>query len=379
MKEGAKLKICFAVGIVSVILLIAVIFLPTSNKRAQNNEKPKNREVVIKLKAVGDNLIHSPIYKKCETNDGYDFSGLYKNIKTYLEDADIAVINQETILVDDKKKYSGYPLFGTPQQIGDDIVKAGFNVVLQASNHTYDKGEYGIENTLNFWKKYDNVHMLGINESSEAAQKIDIFEKDGFKVALINFTYGLNGMHLPRGKEYLVNILDCAQEDKALLQKAEKTADLTVVFVHFGTEYTHIPTDEQMRDVEFLCENGADLIIGAHPHVIQPMGEYTSQNGNKAVVFYSLGNFVSNQDGTDKVLGAMASVTLKKANGIGFVKDYEMLPTVTHASSNGYSVYMLQDYEDSLAKKHTRCGALTVAKLENLYEDVNAIECKTKR
>jgi poly-gamma-glutamate synthesis protein (capsule biosynthesis protein) len=146
------------------------------------------------------------------------------------------------------------------------------------------------------------------------------------------------------------------------------------VFVHFGTEYTHTPTASQKRDVEFLTENGADVIIGTHPHVIQPVTEHISENGNKSVVFYSLGNFLSNQSGTDKILGGMASVTISKENGETFVENYEMLPTVTHAESGLYTAYMLSDYTDELARKHRRCPALTVQKIQALYDKVMAIE-----
>ena len=149
---------------------------------------------------------------------------------------------------------------------------------------------------------------------------------------------------------------------------------MTVVFLHFGTEYTHVPTSSQKQDVEFFTENGADVIIGTHPHVVQPVAEHICENGNKSLVFYSLGNFVSNQGGKEKILGAMADVTISKENGRTYVEKYDMLPLVTHAQDKRYSAYMLCDYTDEMAKKHTRCPNLSVEVLQTLFDKITSIE-----
>ena len=185
---------------------------------------------------MGDNLIHSPIYNSCRTDDGFNFDAVYENIRKYISFADIAAINQETIFVDDVKKLSGYPAFGTPKEVGDSVVKAEFNVITHATNHTLDKGKDMVEYTINYWKNHPEITVLGINSSPEEKQKPTIWEKDGFKISMLNFTYGLNGFSLPKDKDYLVNILKCSDEDKALLKRAEEGADITVVFLHFGTE-----------------------------------------------------------------------------------------------------------------------------------------------
>jgi len=377
MGKNKKLIILLSVMICAMAGLVYVLIFTgnDSQVKTETENKPKEPEKVsVTIKAVGDNLIHSPIFKACRTEDGFDFDGLYVNISPYIEDADIAAINQETIFVDDTQTFTGYPSFGTPSQVGESVADAGFNVVTHATNHTYDRGYNAMVHTMNFWKQYDNITVLGIHETAEEQQKIEVWEKDGLKIAMLNFTYGLNGYRLPEDKPYLVNILDCGEGNANLLRKAEDCADITVVFVHFGTEYTHTPTEEQKRDVEFLTLNGADVIIGGHPHVIQPVTEHTAENGNKAVVFYSLGNFLSNQDGTAKILGGMASVTITKENGATIVENYEMLPTVTHAESGLYTVYMLNDYTDELAAKHKRCPGLTVEKIQTLYDNVMAIE-----
>lgn len=337
-------------------------------KKAVSAVMAEKASVTVRIKAVGDNLIHSPIYKRCATENGYDFTCLYENVAPYLKNADIAAINQETIFVSDAAAFSGYPEFGTPSEVGDYAAAAGFNVVTHATNHVLDKRVDAIENTLNFWKKYPHVSVLGIHESREDSERITVFGKQNFKIAMLNYTYGLNGHVLPKDCSYMVDVYDEEKVEKDL-GRAEREADFTVVFIHFGTEYTHTPTKQQLKDAEFLCENGADLIIGAHPHVIQGVDEITAENGNSAVVFYSLGNFISNQDSISKVLCGMADVTLTKKNGKVTVDNYEMLPLVTHAGEK-YTAYMLSDYTDELAAAHRRVRGLTVKKLQALFNEV---------
>ncbi len=373
MSRNKKLVITFSVMACAIVFLLALLLVPSREKRQEAQLPPVPEKVTLTLKAVGDNLMHSPIYNSCKDEDGYNFDGLYENIIPYIKDADIAAINQETIFVEDAQTFSGYPAFGTPKQVGESIERAGFNLITHATNHTYDRGYNALMHTIDFWKQYDHITVLGVNETEEKQGEIEIFEKGDLKAALLNFTYGLNGYRLPQDKPYLVNIIDCGEGNAELLKRAEESADITVVFLHFGTEYTHIPTAQQKKEIEFLVQNGADIIIGGHPHVIQPVCEHTSENGNRAVVFYSLGNFISNQSGTEKILGGMASVTITKENGRTTVESYEMLPTVTHADGK-YTAYMLSDYTDELAKKHRRTPNLTVEKLQTLFNKVVSTE-----
>lgn len=373
MSRNRKLAITFSVMISAIVLLVIVIFYSPQEEKTENQDEIQKTTVTIK--AVGDNLMHSPVYNSCRTEDGFNFDGLYENIAPYIKDADIAAINQETIFVDETQTFSGYPSFGSPSQVGDSIEKAGFNLITHATNHTFDRGYSAVMHTIDFWKKYGHIAVLGINETEAHSNKVEIYKKGDLKISLLNFTYGLNGYTLPEDKPYLVNILDRGERNAELIKKAEGLADITVAFLHFGTEYTHTPTDEQKRDVEFLVQNGVDVIIGTHPHVIQPVCVHTSENGNRAVVFYSLGNFLSNQSGTDKILGGMAEVTITKENGVAKVAHYEMLPTVTHADGK-YTAYMLSDYTDELARHHRRAPNLTVEKIRALFDEVMAIEVK---
>lgn len=306
--------------------------------------------------AVGDNLIHTKIIESgyIDTNNTYVFDDLYANFKDKISDIDIKIINQETILIDDSKEYSGYPNFGSPFEIGLAVKNAGFNVITHATNHTLDKGEAGILKSIEFWSKYDDIALLGIYNSQDDSENLTIIQKNGIKIAFLNYTYGLNDHKTPKNKEYLVDLLSDTDKIKRALKTAKKNADFIIVLPHWGVEYTHKPTDEQKKMAKFFADNGADIIIGTHPHVIEPL-EFIASDDNRSVpCFYSLGNFISNQDKPVRMLGAMAKFEIKKDNNATYISHIEAVPLITHVQtySKEFSVYFLQDYPEILEKTH---------------------------
>lgn len=324
----------------------------------------------VTLVAVGDNLIHTGVFNSGKQSDGsYTFEHLYSGISDYISQADIAVINQETMFTEDD--FSGYPLFSGPAEIGLYAYQAGFDIITHATNHSYDKGLDGINYTLNFWNSL-NVPVLGIYDSQEAYDTVYIHEIKGIKIAMLNYTYGLNGLKIPKDKQYLVTLLN--NEEKILkdLQYAEANADLTIVFPHWGTEYTHKPTKEQKRLAQLFADNGADLIIGSHPHVIEPLEYITSINGNQVPCYYSLGNFMSAQNEVPRVLGGLAEVKIVKTNGVAKVESCIMKPLVTHYEyGKVYTTYFLEDYSDDLASRHGLSSkGLSFDKLWTIWNDV---------
>lgn len=337
-----------------------------------------NEESKVYLVAVGDNLIHSTVYNKCLSNGEYDFNHIYDNVRDYIKQYDIAVINQETIFVDDNSKVSTYPAFGTPEVMGEAVVNSGFNTVLSATNHTMDKGLYGINNTLKYWKKnYPEVTLLGIHDSVEDFNSIDIIEKNNIKIAMFNYTYGLNGIVLPKDNYYQVDLLDYKEKFIEDVQKAEDIADITICFCHIGEEYRYTPTTYQVNYINDLIDAGADIIICAHPHVVEPMEYVTTQNGNKGLVYYSLGNFVSGQTEIDRNLGGLASIEItKNENGVK-VTSFDFIPTVTHRTQLEISVYLLKDYNNSLASKHSVSG-MSVEKLNELWNKITNLDIENK-
>lgn len=336
--------------------------------------KEENSEVSLVM--VGDNLLHMPLIRNAEQEDRtYNFDSLYDGMKPYFENADISVIVQETVLGGADLGYSGYPLFNSPQEVGDSIVKAGFDVVLHATNHMLDKGAKGVENTLEYWKNHPGITVLGINESFEAQEEITYYTKNGIKFALLNYTDSTNGIPRPSGKEYLVNKVD---EEKVIkdLAMAEENADFTIVFMHWGTEYRLTQDEGQKKLASLMCENGADLIMGSHPHVIEPVEWIESENGNKTLVFYSLGNYVSRQKEANNLLGIMGSVKIvRNDDDVVSIDSASVMPIVTHynVNSRGFRVYPLKDYTDELADKHGVSqydGKVSVERFKNTFEKV---------
>ena len=306
------------------------------------------------LVMVGDNLLHMPLVRNAETQNGYNFDSLYKRMKPHIESADLAVIVQETILGGKELGYSGYPLFNSPQEVGDSLVGAGFDIVLHATNHTLDQGAKGIENTLEYWKKHPEMKILGIHESQEDYDAIDYVERNGIKLAVLNYTDSTNGFSLPENKKYLLSKVN-EEKMKKDLKTAEQNADFTIVFMHWGTEYRLTADDGQKALAQMMCENGADLIMGSHPHVIEPVEWVEAENGNKTLVFYSLGNYVSRQKEATNLLGLMGGVKICSSKKQGtYIDSASVMPIVTHydTRSRGFDVYPLKDYTDDLASKH---------------------------
>ena len=332
----------------------------------------------VELVAVGDDLIHSPIYKSCKTRKGYNFDSLFKHIKKDIQAADISVINQETILVD--KNYSGYPSFGSPKAVADAIAKAGFNVVTHATNHTLDRGTGAITGTLKYWnRKYPNIKVLGIHKNKNAANKITVVKKNGIKIAMLNYTYSLNGRRLPAGKSYMVDLLKSKNKNKIKkdIKSAKKNSDLVIVFTHWGTEYRYSVDASQKQWTNFFLNNGVDILIGTHPHVLEPYKMLKGKNGRKMLVYYSLGNFVSSQKKVPRLLGGLAKITIAKDSKGVYIKNYTMDPLVTHIGQKykSYTVYKLNDYTDALAKQNyirriSPHEAFSVNALRKLYKRI---------
>jgi poly-gamma-glutamate synthesis protein (capsule biosynthesis protein) len=280
---------------------------------------------------------------------------LYSNIKDVISAADIAVVNQETILGGDEFPYSGYPNFNSPVEIGEALVNTGFDVILQATNHTMDYGLEAVENTLEFWRQYPQIAVLGINETEENREKIPIIQKNGIKIAMLNYTFSLNGYSNPKDKPYLVNMLDKEKmaED---IEAAEKEADITVVFPHWGTEYVYEATRMQKDLTDFFYEHGVDLVIGTHPHVLEPVEWIETEEDHRMLVYYSLGNFMSYQKEAPRMLGGMAELTITKDETGTYISNTEIIPIITHYESGSadyhYTIYRLSDYTEALAKEH---------------------------
>ena len=319
--------------------------------------EPEPEDNTVTLMAVGDNLIHNTIYWSAELEGGgYDFTPVYADIAPIVSEYDLACINQETIYVSDPAMYSNYPDFGTPTQVGDALAQAGFDVVTHATNHCYDKLDTGILDTIGFWREnHPEMTILGIHDTQDDADTVRVVEKNGIRLALLNYTYGLN--YSAPANSYMIDTLS---RDKVLadLQKAESQADFTVVFVHWGEEGQTKPSQSQRDWAQLLANGGADLVIGSHPHVLQPLETVTAADGREVPVFFSLGNFVSHQLTASEMLGGMAGVELTKTDKGVELTSCELIPTINVILYRGYSggfdyrPMLLRNYTEELAEQH---------------------------
>ncbi len=310
------------IGIIFLSLLSIKQFLSYSKKEVLNNlngiqiktsenEEDYKKETSLSLLMVGDCLIHSAVYSDTQTENGYDFKPMLENVKDYIQSFDLAFYNQESILGGTSIGLSTYPTFNSPFEVGDAFIDAGFDIVSLANNHTLDRGERAIINSKNYWNQHPEIMTAGSYQSQEEREKIDIREKNGITYTMLSYTDTTNGIITPSGKDYLVNRYNKETVEKDI-QKVRDQVDLLLVSIHFGEEYTHTPVARQKQIAQELSDMGVDIVIGHHPHVVEPI-EFI---GNTMVI-YSLGNFLSAQRGIEKLTGLMASVEVKKVTTQG--------------------------------------------------------------
>lgn len=326
MKKRRKVRLKKRGKILFIIILIVcagIIYFSSSNfsffkstdkvekKDVIEKEVKKDKDYTAKVFMVGDALIHSAVYEDARQSDGtYDFTPMLSAIKPISTKYDLAYYNQETILGGKDLGYSNYPRFNSPQEVGDAFVDAGFNLVSLATNHTMDKGEQGVLNSVAYWKTKSGVVSSGQWSSDEERNQsiATIHEVNNIKYAFISYTIWTNGLNTPTEKEYLNNLYS-EEKAKADIEAVRDKVDFVIVAMHWGTEYSFKVDAKQEEIANYLSSLGVDLIIGAHPHVIQTV-EYI--NNKKTFVVYSLGNFISDQNDVDNFTGLAFEVTLKK-------------------------------------------------------------------
>ena len=351
----------------------------TSAVPVNEDTTKKEQDAKVTLLAVGDNLIHNTLISAGQQADGsLNYDSLYANIKPEIEKFDIAVIDQETILGGSSFEYTGYPVFNSPWEVGEAAIGAGFDIFNCATNHTMDKGWAGIEKEIEFFSNHKEVVQLGVNANEEGYNKITYYEKNGITFALLNYTYGTNGIPLPEDKPWCVNLMDKDKITKDVTE-ARKNADCVIVFLHWGTEYSFEVSDYQREYVKLFSDLGVDLVIGCHPHVIEPVEWVTNETtGKKMLVYYSLGNFISHQIDLENLIGGMAQVTIEKKNGEIEITSAKFVPIVCHykrgeSGKFEFNVYKLSDYSNDLANTHAQSGG-TVEYFTALFRRVVAEE-----
>ena len=373
IKRKLKIKNIFLLLIILIFIPILVTFIfnelnqiNITKLEESKKEESKIKEYTASLIMVGDALVHTSLYNdahKLSGYNGYDFKPQIELIKEEVSKYDIAYYNQETILGGTSIGLSSYPSFNSPQELGDAMIDAGFNLVSLATNHTLDRGESAILLSREYWNKQENVHAIGSYRSSEEKNKIEskILEINNITYAMLNYTYGTNGIPVPAGKDYLVNLWDDTNNYEGYKEQVKKDieslrdkVDVLIVAMHWGREYTHTPTDLEIKTAKFLADLDVDIIIGTHPHVIQPI-EWIDDT----LVFYSLGNFISAQTSSSCSnykcnIGLMSSLIIKKTitNGETKIEINNIQNDLVYTYHNNYTNFKVIPFSNSQIKDY---------------------------
>ncbi len=341
------------------------------------SSEPEPEPAVVRLVGVGDNLIHEAIYKQASRRaegQGYDFGFTYEAVEELIASADIASINQETVM-DRNRPLSAYPCFNSPTELGDHLEQLGFDVANLANNHVLDQNASGLASTLDYWQT-KKIQTTGAYQDEADYQQIRLLERNGVTFSFIGMTELTNGLSLPAGSELV--LLRTGEEDriKARIEKAKQISDVVVVNVHWGVEYTHQPTASQRDLAQKMADWGADLILGHHPHVIQPVEWLDRADGGRSLVVYSLGNFISAQSEGPRMIGGALDVTVvKQPDGSILLEDPKFLPVVTHYDP-GYAnvrTILLRDYTAELAQNHGVRAQTPAFSLEYIHNIVTTV------
>ena len=365
------------VGLIVVLFTIDILYLIKNNdKKDLKEDKVENVEKIeppkvykASLIAAGDNLIHSSVYKDANKNadyKGYDFKPMYELIKPIVSKYDIAYYNQETILGGTKLGLSDYPTFNSPQEVGDAMMDAGFNLVSLATNHTIDRGEKAVLSSYDYWQKQSSVLTAGSYSSEEERNKVRVKKVNNITYTMLNYTYGTNGIKVPTDKEYLVNVWPTSysvndpdkdekyqsykETVKEDINRVRDKVDVLIVAMHWGVEYTHVPTNYEKDMADFLASQGVDIIIGTHPHVVQPVDFI-----DDTLVIYSLGNFISAQDNAgnyQKLVGLMTSLDITKtvSNGKSSIKIDNVSNELTFTYYKNYRNFKIVPFSNEKIK-----------------------------
>lgn len=317
MKRRSVKVIVLILTVILIITIGLIWILVINNTSYKNKTKDTNKKKVIKkehrkeykasLIMVGDALIHSNIYLDAKNEDGsYDFKPMLEYTKPIIEQYDLKYYNQETILGGKDLGLSSYPRFNSPTEVGDAFIDSGFNLVSLATNHTMDKGEEGVLRSLNYWNSKENIVKAGQYSSFDDRGQERIYDINGIKYAFFSYTTWTNGLETPTGKEYLNNVYsnEKARED---IEKVKGKVDVILVAMHWGTEYSLGVDEKQTEIANYLSSLGVDIIIGSHPHVVEPV-----ERIGKTLVIYSLGNYISDQIGIERLTGLMLGVDITK-------------------------------------------------------------------
>ena len=352
----------------------------TAQQPSVVDEPQEEKETVISLVGVGDNLIHETVYLNAQNEDGtFNFEKMYANVKDDIQAADIAFINQETVLGGNELGLAGYPCFNSPTEIAQNLKDTGFTLANIASNHTLDRFQDGIDATIQAFNEV-GITVDGAYSSQEQFDTIPVFETKGVKFSFLAYTYGTNGIEPPN--PWSISYFD-ENQIRSDVARAKEISDVVIVSAHWGDEHAHVPNDFQTYYAQLFADLEVDLVIGTHTHSIEPVEWLTGVNGNKTLVIYSLGNFIGGMLTTNNAIGGMIKLDFVEKEENITIENVKWVPTFIHFEGDqnnildvryNYQVYKLSQYTDELAQKHVLNGyegeSVSVAQIRELTESV---------
>ena len=328
---------------------------------SESSVEQTSEEKRVSFMGVGDNLIHNVIFEEAQLEDGtFDFKPMFENVAEEIETADLAFINQETLIGGDDFGFSGYPAFNTPSDMSADLNELGFDLVNGASNHSLDKGRQGVVNTLDIWDKQEDMVFTGVFDSQEERDAIPVIERDGVTFSFLAYTYGTNGIE--PDVSYRLNSFDAALITQDI-ERAKEVSDFVIVSAHWGDEHMLEPNEFQKKYAQLFADLEVDAVIGTHPHVIQPVEWVEGKNGNQTLIVYSLGNFLSAMStGTENnMLGGMISFDFVLTEEKKAIENVKWDATVMHYTGNkndtedsrkDFRIYQMDEYTKELGSQH---------------------------
>ena len=317
-------------------------------------ESPKNNpenDTDVNLIFAGAIFLNQKAYKSGERpDDKFNYNHLFTHISKDIKAADLSIVSQETVFhINPEEKKFPKKVTNTPKEIGDAIAHAGFDVVLHASKYSYSQKDKGIINTMNFWKtKYPNIKTLGISSTLEESENdYYIYAHENLKIGIINFS-GFISNSIPKKNKFMVNTINKQKLDDCVTKLKQET-DFIIVCINWGDKDSLQPDKKQIALAKLIASSGVDLIIGSHPSFVNPVSYIKAENGNKALVFWSLGLLIGDDKKRTSNIGALANIFISKGKGKAYLSSYNLIPIINHkVDSDNYSVYKLSDYTEDL-------------------------------
>lgn len=341
----------------------------TTTIEEETTTEPVAEDKRVHVVAAGDNLIHYSVFKNAEAyavnEEGvnYDFKPIYQNVKYLIEDADLAILNQETIISESnpvRGADGGQLIFNSPPEVADAVIDLGFDVFTMANNHLLDMGTSGLEESINFWnqkaEEYD-LTVLGAYLNEEDSENIRIREVNGVKIAFLAYAEHINGFSIPDDSP--LRVIMNSEEDviERQIKQASEIADAVIVSAHWGVEDTHLVSEDRIELANKMVNWGADVILGCHTHTAETMEWIERDDGTRGFVYYSMGNFVCAQTDNFNLVGELADfdIVIDGETGETYLENVGAIPTIVHYDDGNFSnirIYPYSQYTPELASSH---------------------------